>query len=353
MASRLVTGLIIAPLTLIIGILCARRAPRNLIAWMLITFAYGTSSLAMRTDILPLLPLLLIANQFVSLFWLSYILIPLYFPNGQLYPPRLNQWGNRFLSAILLLLFFGTLPFYRTITWTGQEELSVPNPFFIVEFDFTVITIPLILCLLITGAMTLILRYRAGSALERLQLRWLLAGVGAQFGLLFLYSGLADTLGISTALLGSLYTVIIPIAIGNAILRYRLYDIDIIIRKTLVYSGITSILALVYFGGVAVMQSAFVALAGQESPLAVVASTLAIAALFAPVRRRVQNAVDRRFYRRKYDAAQTVDKFARAVRDEVDVDRLRGTLLGVVEDTMQPAHVSLWLKTTGKAGDRP
>jgi hypothetical protein len=158
----------------------------------------------------------------------------------------------------------------------------------------------------------------------------------------------ASSAGLQATMIGRLITLPFymmgPIGITIALLRYRLYDVDVVIRRTLIYSSITVLLALVYFGGVAVMQNVFHALTGQESPLAVVASTLAIAALFTPVRRRVQDVVDRRFFRRKYDAERTVDQFARAVRDEVDVDRLRGALLGVVEETMQPEYVSLWVR---------
>jgi hypothetical protein len=142
--------------------------------------------------------------------------------------------------------------------------------------------------------------------------------------------------------------LLFPICVTIAILRYRLWDIDIIIRRTLVYTVLTAILALVYFGSVVVLQGILRALSGQTSQLATVASTLAIAALFVPLRRNIQAGIDRRFYRRKYDAEQILTSFSAAARSEVDLDKLAGTLLTVVEETMQPAQSSLWLKPTGE-----
>jgi hypothetical protein len=136
----------------------------------------------------------------------------------------------------------------------------------------------------------------------------------------------------------------IPVFTYIAILKYRLYDIDLLINRTLVYGSLTATLVTLYFGGIVVLQRAFVILTGQQSTLAVVASTLAIAALFVPLRRRVQGFVDRRFYRRKYDARKTLEAFSAKLRDETDLDALSNDLVGVVRETMQPAHVSLWLR---------
>jgi hypothetical protein len=145
-------------------------------------------------------------------------------------------------------------------------------------------------------------------------------------------------------LLDAVSITVLYVAVGIAILRYRLYDIDIIVNRTLVYGALTVMLVLVYVGSVIGLQYTLRALTGQESQLAIVASTLAIAALFNPLRRRFQAVVDRLFYRRKYDAAKTLEEFSAKLRDETDLDALNSDLVRVVRETVQPAHVALWLR---------
>jgi len=143
--------------------------------------------------------------------------------------------------------------------------------------------------------------------------------------------------------------VSLPIAVGIAILRYRLYDIDLVINRTLVYGPLTAMLVLVYLGGLVSLQYAFRSLTGQGSQVAIVVSTLVIAALFNPLRKRVQAFVDRRFYRNKYDAARVLAAFSARLRDETDLDGLSGDLASVVRNTVQPEHVSLWLRDPASA----
>ena len=146
--------------------------------------------------------------------------------------------------------------------------------------------------------------------------------------------------------------VLLPLSIGIAILRYRLWDIDIIIRRTLIYSIITAILALFYFGAVIVLQQFFRSLTGAGDDLAIIVSTLAIAALFNPLRNRVQSSIDHRFYRSKYDAQQVLARFAQTARDEVELEKLTYELLRVVDETMQPSSVSLWLRRDNRETTR-
>ena len=202
---------------------------------------------------------------------------------------------------------------------------------------------------------------RGARGVERQQIKWLLyvgpiffVASGLHIG--FYYFWLAER---SWGLWASYLLVIAgslsgPIAIGVAILRYRLYEIDLLINRTLVYGSLTATLIVLYFGGIVVLQRVFVLLTGQQSTLAVVASTLLIAALFTPLRRRIQSFIDRRFYRRKYDARKTLKAFSASLRDETDLDALSDDLVGVVRETMQPAHVSLWLRReTAPVGKQP
>jgi hypothetical protein len=194
-------------------------------------------------------------------------------------------------------------------------------------------------------------RYKRVSTLaQRQQTKWVVFGTVAALGGYGVFTAL-DLL-LQSALLASLLSntaffvlmLLIPISIAVAVLRYRLYDIDILINRTLVYGTLTATLIALYFVGIVVLQRLFVLLTGQQSTLAVVASTLFIAALFTPLRRRIQSFIDRRFYRRKYDARKTLEAFSAKLRDETNLDALSDDLVGVVRETMQLTHVSLWLR---------
>jgi hypothetical protein len=213
----------------------------------------------------------------------------------------------------------------------------------------------IVVCMFVSAS-SLVVRFRRAGGRERQQLKWL-TYAGVVFVVVFVCSIFvpqpvrASEIWplVSLVLLVTVYPSI-PVAVGVAILRHRLYDIDVIINRTLVYGALTATLALVYFGGVASSQLAFRTLSGQQQQpqLAIVISTLAIAALFNPLRRRIQSFIDRRFYRGKYDAAKTLEDFGSRLREDTDLDSLSGDLVGVVRKTMQPEQVSLWLRQPGR-----
>ena len=207
----------------------------------------------------------------------------------------------------------------------------------------------------LVSIVSMISRFRRAGGRERLQLKWVVytaAIMASSFVVSFMLPGAVPrSIQDGVFLLGVAAFAAIPIAAGIAILRYRLYDIDLLINRTLVYGPLTATLVLVYVAGVVLIQMLFRALTGQETQLAVVASTLAIAALFNPVRRRIQAFVDRRFYRRKYDAAKTLADFGTRLRNETDLESLGDGLVGVVREAMQPAHASLWIRPPSELGE--
>jgi hypothetical protein len=256
------------------------------------------------------------------------------FPNGKADPPWM-----RWLLPVWCLFFpiITLLPARSRFLWIGLVMV-------VVVFS--------------TLLAAQVIRYRRYSTLlERQQTKWAVTGIALLlidemvFALLFSLNAFSGnpTLRAIAGMLGFtlLPWLFLSVFIGIAVLRYRLWDIDIIIRRTLVYGGLTATLAAVYFGSVVVLQAIFQRLTGEhQSPIVTVISTLVIAALFTPLRSRIQHDIDRRFYRKKYDAQKTLESFAASVRDEVELEDLTGRLLAVVEETMQPEQVSLWLKTT-------
>jgi hypothetical protein len=203
----------------------------------------------------------------------------------------------------------------------------------------------------ILSAISLIFRYRSADRLVRTQIGWFVLGGFFSVILFFLpvidvFSGNQNVGGIDNLLtfIGQMYIIPIYVAVGVAILRYRLYDIDLIIRRTLQYTLLTGLLAVIYFGSVVLLQSLVENLTGEQSPIVIVFSTLVIAALFNPLRSRVQDFIDRRFYRKKYDAEQALARFAAAARDEVDMNILTTKLVNLIDESLQPEEINLWLK---------
>ena len=202
---------------------------------------------------------------------------------------------------------------------------------------------------ILLAGVSLVLRYFRAGGPERQQLKWFATAAALFAATSIVYSVLLARVAEQAGQISTLLAFAgIPVAVGVAILRHRLYDIDVVINRTLVYGTLTAMLIAVYSVGVAATQTVFRLLTGQEQQpqLAVVISTLAIAAIFNPLRRRVQKFVDRRFYRKKYDATRTLASFNSRLREETDLDSLRDDVLGVVTETMQPKHASLWLRPT-------
>jgi hypothetical protein len=275
-----------------------------------------------------------------SWFWMLFVglivFLLLLFPTGRL--PSSSWRPFAWLSAAVILV--GVI--YSSVISPDVRFDAPPNPIQL-----------LVLALGGVAAASLVVGRRNARGVERQQIKWLLyagpiwfVGGGLQIAV-FYFKLIEGSWGLWVAyLLVAVGGLGGPIAIGLAILRYRLYDIDLVINRTLVYGSLTALLALVYFGSVATVQTIFNALTSREEQpqLAVVVSTLVIAALFSPLRRHIQGFIDRRFYRRKYDARKTLEAFSAKLRDETDLDALRDDLVGVVRDTMQPAHVTLWLR---------
>src|SRR5215204_2474534 len=356
----------------LLGGLIASHRPRNLYGWLwcglglgaalwMFSRTYYTFAMTVGAGSLLARNLVLFVGAWVG--WVVVVtLVPcvlLLFPDGKLPSRRwrLLMWPVVAAGAVFLisgLFASGLSPFAPTF-----------NPFAIGGVIGEVITgirdigVRVFLIAVIPAALSLVFRFHRAGGIERQQIKWLVYAA-VLFGSIILigvlgyedlFSRKLSTLHVAVGFSRTLSTLIVAvgfaglyIAVGAAILKHHLYDIDIVINRTLVYGSLTAVLAGVYLGGVLILQYVFRTLTGEGSQFAVVASTLIIAALFIPLRRRIQSFIDRRFYRSKYDAAKTLEAFSAKLRDETDLDALRNDLVGVVRETMEPAHVSLWLR---------
>ena len=344
---------LIAPTFATLGALIVSRRPGNIIGWIFLVTGAGAS-------------VQLLSGQYATVALHSQT-----WPGGATaaWLSTLAQFSIVFSTLFLIFLFpTGKLPspLWRPVAWIAgmvvavsvavtaltpgmiEDFPSVRNPFG-VESAAAVLSILdavggwMGLACFVVAILSLILRFYRSRGDERLQLKWFAYAATLGF-LAILFGGEAR---VSGTLVWTVAPLSLPICAGIAILRYRLYEIDLLINRTLVYGSLTAALALVYVGGVVSLQYAFRALTGSESQIAIVASTLTIAALFVPLRRRVQGFVDRLFYRRKYDAAKTLETFTSKLRNETDLDTLGEDLAGVVRETVQPTHVSLWMREPG------
>ena len=351
-----------------VGAIVASRRPENPVGWLLCLsgIVVSTSSFASQYAIYALLarPDSLPAGE--ALAWVASWLLPviiglqvaylLLFPTGRLPSGRwrLLAW----LTAAFVLAGV-TLSALSPGAYLGALG-PIRNPLGIEGFTdlYKSLLYAVAPLLYVAVAASLFVRLRRSRGVERQQLKWFAYGAATfAVGIVLIVISLAaetptwfERGGVAFFTLAG---TTIPVSIGIAILRYRLYDIDRLINLTLVYGSLTMTLALVYFGGIVVLQRVLVVLTGQEPTLAIVASTLAIAALFNPLRHRVQAFVDRRFYRRKYDAAKTLAVFNARLREETDLDALSSDLVGVARSTMQPEHASLWLRPEAASKDHP
>jgi hypothetical protein len=348
----------------VVGAMLLVKRPANPLGWIMAAIAFMLSVAptggAYATYVIVTRgqpgALAVLGAWVVNWFWflflaLALVYLPMLFPDGRLL-------SRRWLPVAVVA---GIAPLTVVVLGALRETLRV-NGGFRIDNPIGIEGLGSIERLPVFGALnglffvgfagvvaSVVVRFRRSRGIERQQMKWFASAIVALVGSSVVASAVSDATGVrwledagfwlSIAGIASL-----PVAVGIAILRYRLYEIDIIINRALVYSPLTAMLILFYLGGVVSLQSAFRALTGQESQLAIVASTLAIAALFNPLRRRVQGLVDRRFYRKKYDARKTLEAFSARLRDETDLDRLGHEMVGVVREAMQPAHASLWLR---------
>jgi hypothetical protein len=350
-----------------VGVVLATKRPRNAIGWLLLAIgvAWGIADLTTYSDYgLRLhpgsLPLATYVAPVASSFWLPPIALMgtfliLLFPDGHLLTPRW-RWVAR-LSAFVIV--FGPL---ALVTSPGKlADAGYPhtvNPLGISALDgvsgYLQISISLVPIAMLLSAICLVLRYRRSHGIERLQVKWLAAAamvIAVTYAFVETLSLLVNFNGPTPTWLSALQDValcsfgLIPIAIGFGVLRYRLYEIDVIIRRTIVYAALTATLAALYLGGIALLGAASRSLTGQSSAVAVTISTLIVAVAFQPVRTRIQGAVERRFYRGTYDVEVAVRNFSGRLREQIELEALSQDLLATVHNTVQPRSATLWLRS--------
>jgi len=342
----------------ILGALVIGRQPRNWVGWLMLWVGFGSMLLQTLEEFVILAAFtnswqsspVGLAAWVQNWIWVpvlgAILLLLALFPTGRFLSRR---WT--WVVGLPWLLFVGLALFAGAIETEMTSAFQLPNPVApfesaaIYEVTFT-LALPMLPLAILAALIQMVARYRTGDFVARQQIKWLVIGIAAMLFCvavgLFLAFGRDLLIG---AVLVNNASAFPMLGIGVGMLRYRLYDVDLIIRRTAVYGLLTGALALIYFGSVIIMQNIAQGLTGQagDSPLIIVASTLLIAALFQPLRRRLQDAIDRRFFRRKYDAAQTLADFSRSARDEVELEALSGELVRVVQETMQPERVTLWL----------
>jgi hypothetical protein len=342
----------------IVGGLIATRRPENAIGWLLATIGllfatvlacsavaqWGLAAGAIPKSVGEWIGVG--ANVWVLALGLIGIQLPLRLPGGRLPSPR---W--RWFSRASIVVMAVTLTGMATQRGRIEDVSGTANPVGTSLTEPLAGAVFLMIAGFVVGVAALFMRYRHADELDRVQLRWVALGGGLFLAVYLVTLPLPSALGASdpsttahviTFVSQSAFAAL-PISIGYAILRHRLYDIDVVINRALVYGALTAILAGIYLGSVLLLQLLLGGVTG-DSGLAVAGSTLAVAALFRPARARIQAAVDRRFFRRKYDAQRTLEAFSSRLRDEVDLRALSSELNAVVRETLQPAHVSLWLR---------
>ena len=348
------TDPIIIPIALsyaLVGALVAKREPRNAVGWLLSAFAVTmTAEFAIfRYAIVAYGGHGFGGGEIAASFswlWLVSLAVPVFLahllPTGQ---PLSPSW-TRLLgaTAVMFVAILVVFALGSPVGSPGPDAPLIPNPLYVPAmgpvYEFLNAAYVIYFAMFGGGAAALIVRYRRSRGVERQQLKWIVVGIVSQI-VLSVASNAAS--GLLNDALSAIALLPLPMSIGIAVLRYRLYDVDVIVRRSLIYAAVSAILLVVYIGVVAVSQ-AIVAPFTAGSGVAVAISTLAVVALFQPVRTRIQSAVDRRFYRSKYDAEHTLDAFATRLREQIDLGALERELLAAVDDALQPDRASVWLR---------